>query len=74
MASDGMISNFVTNIRIRMHLTHPQYTQLPSIDCLEPFQDIDMITPHDVDILPSITNIKSKLVYPPALSFDPSLN
>ena len=76
MVSDGMTSSSVTNIRTRMHPTHLQYTQLPWIDCLEPFQDTELWlqrnTPHNVDILSLILDIKSELVYPPTPSFDPS--
>ena len=42
MASDGITTTSVTNIRTRMHPTHLQYTQLPLIDYLESFQDIDI--------------------------------
>ena len=41
MAFDGMTTSFATNIKIKMHLTHLQCTQLSLINYLELFQDID---------------------------------
>ena len=73
-AFDGMTTNSVISITIRMHPTHLQCTQLSLINYLESFQDIDIGT-HPWCTYSTI-NIrhKSELVYPPTSSFDPSPN
>ena len=74
MISDGVTSNSITNIKIKIHPIHLKYTQLPSINYLESFQDIDIGTypwcRH------STINISHKvwISISSHSSFDPSLN